>query len=604
LPFRVFYKRNVQTPYYRALIRNMVLIIIIVSVVPMVVVSSSLYYQFRTSYREKVNAHLRELVHKHKQNIDGFLKQRLADIRFLARIFGYEQLENETFLQQTLAALQEEYGPVFVDLGVVDAGGEQVAYAGPFKLGKAHYADADWFQKAMQRRLFISDVFLGLRGLPHFIVAVRNSRQGQPWILRATIDFLAFNTLVENIRLGETGFAVIVNKKGELQTTPLTRKPANSVLPSQAVYEEFLSNPPADKNEIRVAIKPDSSNADNIYAAAFLKNGDWLLVYQQRAADAFADLNRSFTITTVIMLLGILSVVAMAVTLSTMIVSRIAKADQEKMMMNEKVVETGKLASLGELAAGVAHEINNPVAIMVEEAGWIGDLLEEEEFNDSENLAELRRALEQIKTQGKRCKEITHKLLSFARKTDGITQEVDINDLLEELVSLSAQRAKYSMVELKSDFDEELPNLKVSLSELQQVFLNLINNAIDAMEKKGGTLTLSTRLGQDAIVVELADTGCGIAAANLNRIFDPFFTTKPVGRGTGLGLSICFGIINKLGGKIDVESAVDVGTKFRIYLPLPKGRQPERIDSQIVGSETQSPVQVGQARIRTKERNP
>ena len=222
---------------------------------------------------------------------------------------------------------------------------------------------------------------------------------------------------------------------------------------------------------------------------------------------------------------------------------------------------------------------------MVEEAGWIGDLLEEEEFKHTQNLAELERALEQIKTQGKRCKEITHKLLSFARKTDGVTQEVNINDLLEELVSLSAQRAKYSMVELKIDFDKELPNLKVSLSELQQVFLNLINNAIDAMEKRGGTLALSTRQRHEAILVELADTGCGIAAANLNRIFDPFFTTKPVGRGTGLGLSICFGIINKLGGKIEVESAVDVGTKFRIYLPLPKERQPERIDSQIVGSE-------------------
>jgi two-component system NtrC family sensor kinase len=584
LPLRIFYKRNVQTPYYRALIRNMVLIIIIVSIVPMVVVSTSLYYQFRTSYREKVNAHLRELVNKHRQNIDGFLKQRLADIRFLTRIFGYEQLHNETFLQQTLTALQEEYGAVFVDLGVVNAEGEQVAYAGPFKLGKAHYADADWFQKTMQQRLFISDVFLGLRGLPHFIVAVRNSQQSEPWILRATIDFVAFNTLVESIRLGETGFAVIVNNKGELQTTPLTRKPGNSVLPSRAVYEEFWSSPPADKNEIRFAIKPDSSKTDNIYAAAFLKNGDWLLVYQQHAADAFADLNRSFTITTVIMLLGILSVVAMAVTLSTMIVSRIASADQEKIMMNEKVVESGKLASLGELAAGVAHEINNPVAIMVEEAGWIGDLLEEEEFKHSENLAELRRALEQIKTQGKRCKEITHKLLSFARKTDGMTQEVNINSLLEELVSLSAQSAKYSMVDIKTDFRNELPSLKVSLSELQQVFLNLINNAIDAMERKGGTLSISTRLHHDAIVVELADTGCGIAAANLNRIFDPFFTTKPVGRGTGLGLSICFGIVNKLGGKIEVESAVDVGTKFSIYLPLPKERQPERIVSQTVSS--------------------
>ena len=160
--------------------------------------------------------------------------------------------------------------------------------------------------------------------------------------------------------------------------------------------------------------------------------------------------------------------------------------------MSKKVVETGKLASVGELAAGIAHEINNPVAIMVEEAGWMGDLLEEEVFEKSENRVEFERAIAQIKTQGKRCKEITHKLLSFARKTDTTVQDVDINELFEELVALSSQRAKYGMVEIQTDFQQNLPSLKASISELQQVFFNLINNAIDAMDPDGGTLKISS----------------------------------------------------------------------------------------------------------------
>ena len=243
--------------------------------------------------------------------------------------------------------------------------------------------------------------------------------------------------------------------------------------------------------------------------------------------------------------------------------------------MDEQIVETGKLASIGELAAGIAHEINNPVAIMVEEAGWIGDLLEEEEFKKSSNLDEFNRALKQIRTQGKRCKDITYKLLSFARKTDPREQDVQLNELLDELIALSAQRAKYGNITFKTDFQETLPTVMVSQSEMQQVFLNLINNSVDAMEKRGGVIEIKTRLQGNEVVIEVTDNGPGIARANLGRIFDPFFTTKPVGKGTGLGLSICYGIIKKYGGEIEVHSVPEVETTFRVKIPLPKDR-PDR----------------------------
>ena len=212
-----------RAPYYRSLLRNIVLTIIIVSMIPMVVVSSTLYLQFRQSYREKVNDHLRELVQKHQQNIDNFLQERLTDIRLMAARNGHDRLKDESFLQRNLDLLQQEYGTVFVDLGVVNAEGNQEAYAGPFKLARAHYGDADWFRTAIKIDFVISDVFLGLRGLPHFIVAVHSSANQTPWILRATIDFVAFSDLVNNIRIGKTGIAYILNREGKLQTSPATR---------------------------------------------------------------------------------------------------------------------------------------------------------------------------------------------------------------------------------------------------------------------------------------------------------------------------------------------------------------------------------------------
>jgi two-component system NtrC family sensor kinase len=201
--------------YLRALNRNIILIIIIVSVIPLILVSSTIYRQFRSSYQEKVYDHLREMVLSHSQNIDNFLLEKLSDIRFLSDSCSPADLEKESFLQERLTALQKYFGYDFVDLGVINAHGEQVAYAGPFKLAKADYSKAEWFQKAIRSDYFISDVFLGLRGLPHFIITVRNNQAGEYSILRATIDFVAFTTLVENIRLGQTGFAFILNKMGK-----------------------------------------------------------------------------------------------------------------------------------------------------------------------------------------------------------------------------------------------------------------------------------------------------------------------------------------------------------------------------------------------------
>ncbi|MCD4715302.1 MAG: two-component sensor histidine kinase, partial [Desulfobacterales bacterium] len=243
------------------------------------------------------------------------------------------------------------------------------------------------------------------------------------------------------------------------------------------------------------------------------------------------------------------------------------------------IVETGNFATVGEVAAGTGQEINNPVASMVEAAGWVEVWLGEEEFQDGEDMGEFKRALDEIRNKGRRCKEITHKLLSFARKTDSRVQDVQIDDLIEELVSLSAQKAKYSNVAINTDIQPDLPALKVSLTELQQVILNLVNNALDAMEKKGGTLDISSQVEDNFIVVEVEDNGPGIPEANIARIFDPFFTTKPVGKGTGLGLSICYGIIKKMGGEIEVRSLLGAGTTFRVSIPLPEDREKQGVDS-------------------------
>ncbi len=555
---------DIKKNYLRLFIKSRSLSVLFTSITPLILVSVIILFQFYTSYHEKVHDHLETLVKKHKLNIDNFLKEKLRNIRFLAENVNLNELLDQSFLETQLALLQKEYDSVFVDLGLINEKGIQVAYAGPFRLESADYSEADWLKRAIESDYFISDVFLGLRGLPHFIISVKESWEGQSWILRATIDFVAFNDLVENIRIGETGFAFILNRKGEFQTKPLY-----NIEPTKAPYVDLLKT--ENLEDIQVIEKYDGLWNKNIYVSAFFKQGDWVLVYQQKSFDAFSDFFEALKITFIIILLGSIATLTMAFIRFKNMTINVEKVEKEKELMNEQIIQTGKLASVGELAAGIAHEINNPVAIMVEEAGWVEDLLEEEEKTQIKNISEFERALKQIRTQGLRCKEITQKLLSFARKTDSRVQEVQINDVIEEVVAISAQRAKYGNVNLNIAL-QDLPYINVSQTEMQQVFLNLINNALDAMEKKGGVLDISSRLSGNAIVIEFADNGPGIPKANLSRIFDPFFTTKPVGKGTGLGLSICYGIIDALGGEISVESAVDVGTTFKVKIPIKNNR--------------------------------
>ncbi len=555
--------------YYKSLTRYLIPSVIIVSFAPMILVGFIILHQFQSSYNEKVNAHLKELVLKHKLNIDQFLGERTRDLAVFLKTYGIDQLRDDAFLSKKLWILQSEYRNVFVDLGVVNEEGRQVSYAGPFKLDKADYADADWFKKAIQKRIFVSDVFLGIRGLPHFIISIQQEKDNKNWILRATIDFVAFNNLVENIRIGETGFALIVNRKNELQT-----KPRIDISSEKELYQNLLEKHITSNDDVFITRQlADISNSkfsgdEHIYVSSFLKEGEWLLVYRQNASDAFSIVHRAKKLTLSIFVIGGLAIITMAFILTRRVVGFIAKSDHEKEMMNQQVIETSKLASVGELASGIAHEINNPVAIMVEEAGWIQDLLEEEEFGNSENLDEFTRALKQIKTQGNRCKEITHKLLSFARKTETSSKEVDINKLIVDLVDLSKQKTKYNNVKIKINILDELPLINASSTELQQIFLNLVNNAIDAMDSTGGDVNITARLIKKKILVEISDSGPGIPSSNIDRIFDPFFTTKPVGKGTGLGLSICYGIIKKMGGDIEVESEVGLGTTFIVTLPV------------------------------------
>jgi two-component system, NtrC family, sensor kinase len=572
--------------YYRSLARTMAVVVVLVSATPLALVAAAGYQQFHGAYRDKVLAHLTEVVQRRQQHIDLFLAEKLATIRMLFLTTPLPELADPEGLRRRLQALRDEYSGVFVDLGLIAADGVQAAYAGPHLLDRADYSGAAWFTEALRRRESISDVFLGLRGAPHFIITVRREWEGKTWVLRATIDFQAFNSLVEGIRAGATGTAFIINRKGQFQTAPRPGAPDMEWLLRQVDLSDSAAGPDPAGSEgaygaywETVVGRPRVQlieAGDSLYLAAPLKRGSWLLIFQQAADDAFASLILARRVFLLIVALGGAGIVVMALATSRRMVRRIELADREKEAMNQQIIEAGKMASLGEMAAGVAHEINNPVAIMVEEAGWIGDIMGEGRAiaATGEDRAEIVKSVEQIRSQGRRCKEITHKLLSFARRIDPATRACDVNALAAEVAGLSEQRARYANIELQLSLAPDLPAIEAPVSEMQQVLLNLVNNAVDAMNGRGGVLRISTRRDGDRLALAVSDQGEGVSKDNLARIFDPFFTTKPVGKGVGLGLSIVYGIVKKMGGDIAVDSEEGRGATFSVRLPLSRPARP------------------------------
>ena len=234
--------------------------------------------------------------------------------------------------------------------------------------------------------------------------------------------------------------------------------------------------------------------------------------------------------------------------------------------LNERLLQSQKLAALGELSAGIAHEINNPLAIIRQEAEWMQRLLGKPVLA-ADAVLELQGSVGQVIQQVNRCTEIIRNLLNFARQHEPVVQAVDLNRVVEDMTRLVEKEARNNNIAIERRYDPELPLIYSDAPELRQVVLNILSNAAQAIGQDGAITIITRPAGVDAVELVIEDTGSGIPEENLEKIFEPFFSTKPPGQGTGLGLAISHGLIHKLGGAIQVRSAVGQGTTFTITLP-------------------------------------
>jgi PAS domain S-box-containing protein len=249
------------------------------------------------------------------------------------------------------------------------------------------------------------------------------------------------------------------------------------------------------------------------------------------------------------------------------------EAYQELRNTQEQLIRTEKLASLGKLAATIAHEINNPLSVVLTYTKLMKNMLQRGAFTPK-RLSDISRFLGTMESETARCGEIVRNLLAFARHSTLNIAEHRIEEIIQRTVALIDHDLEMKEMRLRCACEPELPLVRCDFRQIQQAFLNLMINAVEAMEK-GGLLSVEAQKGdrEGFVMVKVKDTGCGIPEENLSQIFEPFFSTKEEAKGVGLGLAVVYGIITRHGGSIEVESRVGEGTTFRVYLPCVNGPQ-------------------------------
>jgi len=544
--------------HYRVLWRRQVTRLLLSYLAPLIAAIAYFTVQYDQLATESQGLQLQAIAGSHANTLNLFLMERVANLENLV-------VDPILLAEPTSAALETRLrnlagiSETFVDLGYFDPSGVQTAYAGPYPtLIDRSYDSQPWYEhlRASNRSYTVTDIYLGFRQKPHFTIAVKTLIEDEIVVLRATLDPERIYEYMRSLPGARKVSISIVNKDGYYQlVTPHLGTPLES--------SSIVPPPTPRLGAANVEIEGTSL----VYGYSWLQMAEWALIVQPSPDDAGRSLIALPLRTLLFALPIVVLVFLMVLVRARKLVGLQRVADRTRAQLEH----AAKLASVGELAAGIAHEINNPLAVINEEAGLMKDLMNPE-FGQIAGPDVLVQHLDSIQDSVFRCRDVTHKLLKFVRRTDVELQHHDTHEIIDSVVNgLLGRELAVSSIEVVQKYDTNLPRLLTDRNQLQQVLLNILNNAIDAIDNKPGKIVIATSRNGRWLRIAISDTGKGMTQDQLGKIFLPFYTTKDVGKGTGLGLSVSYGILKDFGGEIEVESTPGHGSTFTVTLPLDIG---------------------------------
>jgi two-component system NtrC family sensor kinase len=540
---------------FRELRRKHVIRLFVTYLAPFMILTIYLYTQYRAMDEESRRLHLRAIAESQANTLDLFLSERLINLSNIIDDPRMPVPATEEFLRDAISKLQKA-SAAFVDLGCFDASGKLVAYVGPFpSLTKKSYASENWFAKLKVGRsnFVITDIYLGFRGIPHFTIGVSRIVNGRFIALRATLTPEKMYDFISSFEGAKQVHISTVNIEGFYQLVP--PRLGTPLKPSSFI--------PPKKPRLGVSRINPKTGSDN-YVYSWLNKVNWALIVQEARSgddDFFSDLRSRMVIAATIVFIIFIGIIFV----------RAGKAVESTIKFERNRLQLGqaaKLASIGELAAGIAHEINNPLAAIGAEAGLVKDMMNPK-YGGSMTPEEIVSHMDSIQEMVLRSRDITQKLLKFVRKTDVKLDVENVHELIEEVLNnILGHEIEISKVHVERNYECKAPEILTDGHQLQQVVLNIVKNAMDAIGEAPGNITINTRCDNNNLEITISDTGKGMNPEQLDKVFMPFFTTKEVGSGTGLGLSVSYGIVKALKGDVNVKSEAGRGTTFTITLPF------------------------------------
>ena len=562
-----FYRQDIEllNPYltftdYGRLWAIGIFVLVATALVPLLVVTTIHYQLLQQSVDSELRLRTERLASNARRAVTFFLEERLDALRFTVNEINYDRLTDPDHLSEILRNLKLGFGGL-TDLSVIDHTGNQVAYAGPFNLEGRNYSNQRWFIECQKSHFYVSEIFRGYRNVPHIIIAVKSFRQDNSFfILRATLETERLIQTLSSYETGAHAHIFLINRSGIVQT------------PSKQhgdIFQKMSVPVPAYSDRTQVTMAQDDQGQSLIVGYAYITTRTTdtpyiLMVIKHKAAmmQIWHQLRSNINWFVGSAILVILIVIIIT---CTFMINKLYQADKAKAETMALMEQSNQLASIGQLAAGVAHEINNPLALINETAGYVKDLfvLTERYSQDEELVGYIDDILDAVE----RCGIITRQLLGFARRFEVKIKKVNLKEIISDVLVFREKEVTYRNIKVYVDVPDDLPPIETDRGKLQQILLNLVNNAFQAVDD-GCILEIeASPEGSDKVRIVISDNGCGMPEENLSRIFKPFFTTKEANGGTGLGLAITYGLVKKLHGDITVKSKLREGTTFTITLP-------------------------------------
>lgn len=550
---------------FRRIWKRAVLVTATVALVPLIIWALAGYRLNLDTIESELVLRTSQLVSNSWRSVSLFISERRSVLDFIAHDHTFETLNDKARLATILDNIKKRFGG-FTDLGVINSTGVQQTYAGPYRLDGLDYGNEPWFHQVLKHGFYISDLVVGHRKEPHLDFAVKRVLpDGSFFVLRAALDAQKFNELIAQFEVGEKSDAFVINREGVLQT-------------QSRYYGLVLKKIPIRIPDYAPKAQVFESQNDNsertVIGYAYIPETPFILMIVKHKGELIQPWYKTGWAFTWILATSILLILLVTLAVASHLVDQIHKADQERVDTLHQVEHTNKMVSLGHLASGVAHEINNPLAIINQKAGHIRDIFTlTEAYKKDQKLIDL---VDSVLATVHRCAKVTKGLLNFARHLNLSIQTISLQEIINEVQNVLTKETEFRCITVEVNLADNIPQFESDRGKLEQIFFNLFNNAIAVM-KDGGHLEIKGECEDTNFVsIAFSNNGPAIPEADLRYVFEPFYYSRTGESGAGLGLAVTYALVQEIGGQISVQSEVGTGNRFNIRLPLKMPRKEQR----------------------------